>query len=295
MGSGSYTASDWNKLRASRSITSGSSERELFRNQELLDKFNPRFIGVRESRDNDEHPNSTPIAIGLDVTGSMGYLPAEIIKNGLNELMKKLYASKVIPDPQLMFAACGDYCDDAPLQVTQFESDIRIAEQLLELWLEGGGHGNYGEDYQLFWYFLGAHTDIDSMKKRNQKGFAFTIGDEPVHDTIYDYTFKKVFDEERPKMLTTEACEICEKKYNLFHININRHSGYGKEQIPGRTIQLDRECVKYIPEVIITVICKVLGKDPADILGDLDDKVKGIIETAIRNVQFEDIESVIKL
>ena len=141
MGSGSYTASDWNKLRASRSITSGSSERELFRNQELLDKFNPRFIGVRESRDNDEHPNSTPIAIGLDVTGSMGYLPAEIIKNGLNELMKKLYASKVIPDPQLMFAACGDYCDDAPLQVTQFESDIRIAEQLDKLWFEFGGGG----------------------------------------------------------------------------------------------------------------------------------------------------------
>ena len=127
---------------------------------------------MRESRDNDEHPNSTPIAIGVDVTGSMGYLSEEIVKNSLNELMKKLYASNVIPDPQLMFAAIGDaLADEAPLQVTQFESDIRIAEQLLELWLEAGG-GDGPEDYSLFWYFLANHTDTDSMKKRNEKGFA---------------------------------------------------------------------------------------------------------------------------
>ena len=108
MGRGSYTARDWERLRTARSITSDASAENLFKNTQMLDKFNPKFISVRESRDNDEHPNSTPIAIGVDVTGSMGYLSEEIIKNSLNELMKKLYASNVIPDPQLMFAAIGD-------------------------------------------------------------------------------------------------------------------------------------------------------------------------------------------
>ena len=287
MGCGSYRAGDWNKLRGSRGISNNSTERELFKETRMLDKFNPKFIKVRESRDNDEHPNSTPIAIGLDVTGSMGYLPAEIIKNGLNELMKKLYASNVIPDPQLMFAACGDYEDDAPLQVTQFESDIRIAEQLLELWLEGGGCGNGGEDYQLFWYFLGTHTDTDSMKKRNKKGYAFTIGDEPVHKTIYDYTFKEVFNENHEDMRTKEAQAICEEKYNLFHININ---GWYREQevIPNKTIQINMNEVKYIPEIIITTICKIEGVDPKEILGELDITTKKIIRKALRNVQFDE-------
>lgn len=291
MGCGSYTAHDWDKLKTSRGITNSSNERELFTNNMLLDKFNPQYINVRESRDNDEHPNSTPIAIGLDVTGSMGYLPAEIIKNGLNELMKKLYASQVIPDPQLMFAACGDYLDDAPLQVTQFESDIRIAEQLMELYLEGGSWGNGGEDYQLFWYFLGKHTDTDSMKKRNKKGYAFTIGDEPVHKVIHRETFKKVFNENHSTMLTTEAQAICEKMYNLFHINIKNWYNNTKEVIPGKTIQIDRNEVTYLPEIILTVICKIEGVDPTEILGDLDKNAEKIVNRAIKDINFgENIE-----
>ena len=291
MGCGSYTAHDWDKLKTSRGITNSSNERELFTNRTLLDKFNPYYINVRESRDNDEHPNSTPIAIGLDVTGSMGYLPAEIIKNGLNELMKKLYASQVIPDPQLMFAACGDYCDDAPLQITQFESDIRIAEQLMELYLEGGGWGNGGEDYQLFWYFLGKHTDTDSMKKRNKKGYAFTIGDEPVHKVIHRDTFKKVFNEVHPTMDTAEAQAICEEKYNLFHINIINWYGSTHEVVPGKTIQIDRNEVTYLPEIILTVICKIEGVDPTEILGDLDKNVEKIVNKAIKDINFgENIE-----
>ena len=295
MGSGSYTASDWSKLKTSRSITRDSDERELFKSKHCEDKFNPRFIGMRESRDNDEHPNSTPIAIGLDVTGSMGYLPAEIIKNGLNELMKKLYASQVIPDPQLMFAACGDYCDDAPLQVTQFESDIRIAEQLLELWLEGGGYGNGGEDYQLFWYFLAKHTDTDSMKKRNQKGFAFTIGDEPVHDVITPETFKKVFNEDAKTMATEEAQRLCEEKYHLFHIHIVDYYYGTQHVIPGRTIFIDKEGVSYIPEIIITTICRVKGINPAEILGDLDEKVRHIVDKSLASVQFDNYGNVIEV
>ena len=139
MGRGSYTAGDWARLKESRKLEK-SSVNEIFKAERMDDRFNPRFIDKREARDSEDHPNSTPIVIGVDVTGSMGYLSGEIIKNGLNELMKKLYSTNLVEDPQLMFAAIGDAKEDeAPLQVTQFESDIRIAEQLMDLWIEGAG------------------------------------------------------------------------------------------------------------------------------------------------------------
>jgi hypothetical protein len=286
MGCGSYTAHDWDKLKTAKAITRYSKANDLFKTDKFLDKFNPKFINVREARDNDEHPNSLPIAIGLDVTGSMGYLPEQIIKESLNELMKKLYASKVIPDPQLMFAAIGDVDDDAPLQVTQFESDIRIAEQLLELWLEGHG-GDYPEDYALLWYFLAKHTDTDSMKKRNKKGYAFTIGDAPNHDILYRSDIKEIFSDEDKDYEYLEVAEMCEEKYNLFHIMINGSDNV----IPGRTIYIDKHDIGYLPEIIITVICKIEGVDPAEILGDLDKNVEKIVNRAIKDINFgENIE-----
>lgn len=283
MGRGSYTAKDWDKLRTARKITTDSSADNLFQNRQMLDKFNPKFIGMRESRDNDEHPHSTPIAIGVDVTGSMGYLSEEIVKNSLNELMKKLYASNVIPDPQLMFAAIGDAdADDAPLQVTQFESDIRIAEQLLELWLEGRG-GDVPEDYSLFWYFLAKHTDTDSMKKRNEKGFAFTIGDAPNHDVLYGRSIERIFGDKQVQDMTKEQIvDETLKSYELFHINIT--SAVEKTVIDGRTINILKQDISLLPELIISVICKVKGLNRHDILGDLDPKVDKNLDKMMSNL-----------
>ena len=282
MGSGSYTAHDWDRLRKTRGITTDAGADNLFKNKTMLDKFNPKFISKRESRDNDEHPNSTPIAIGVDVTGSMGYLSEEIVKNSLNELMKKLYASNVIPDPQLMFAAIGDVGDAAPLQVTQYESDIRIAEQLLELWLAGRG-GDGPEDYSLFWYFLARHTDTDSMKKRQQKGFAFTIGDAPNHPKLSASAIKKIFgDDQKSDMTLQEVFEETEQSYYLFHINIT--SGGDRTVIDGRTINIRKDSVSLLPELIISVICKVKGLNRADILGDLSADVNRKIDGMMCNL-----------
>ena len=284
MGRGSYTATDWEKLKTSRSITSDARADNLFKNRQMLDKFNPKFIGMREARDNDEHPNSTPIAIGVDVTGSMGYLSEEIVKNSLNELMKKLYASNVIPDPQLMFAAVGDVTDQAPLQVTQFESDIRIAEQLLELWLEGKG-GDIPEDYSLFWYFLAKHTDTDSMKKRNKKGFAFTIGDASNHDMLKAADIKKIFGDDVQNDMTAESvADEALKTYELFHINLSTQMT--RTIINGRTVNITKSDVGLLPELIISIICKTKGINRRDILGDLDPKVEKNLDTMMSGLIF---------
>ena len=61
----------------------------------------------------------------------------------------------------------------------QFEADLRIADQLARLWLEGGGGGNRFESYNLPWYFAARRTSIDCFEKRGRKGYLFTVGDEP--------------------------------------------------------------------------------------------------------------------
>ena len=281
MGRGSYTASDWDKLRTTRGITSAATADNLFRNNRMLDKYNPRFINMRESRDNDEHPHSTPIAIGVDVTGSMGYLSEQIVKNSLNELMKKLYASNVIPDPQLMFGAIGDAKSDmAPLQVTQFESDIRIAEQLMELWIEGAG-GDSPEDYQLLWYFLAKHTDIDCFNKRGKKGFCFTIGDAAFHDSVTGGNIKAIFNDDAKLYRTSELAKMASEKYELFHIDLNAGKMSASKYIPGRVISVSPSEVKYLPEIIIAAIQLISGKNNDDILNGLDFSAKQVVSRAV--------------
>ena len=283
MGRGSYTASDWARLRESRKIDKGSVN-DIFRAERMDDRFNPRFIAKREARDCEEHPNSTPIAIGVDVTGSMGYLSEEIIKNSLNELMKKLYSTNLVEDPQLMFAAIGDAsADEAPLQVTQFESDIRIAEQLMDLWIEGSG-GDSPEDYQLLWYFVSRHTEIDSFSKRQKKGFCFTIGDAPFHQGLWSKEIKKIFGDDAKDIGTKKLAEEASEKYNLFHIDLNCGFESAAHYIPGRVLSMKPSEVRYLPEVIVAAIQLTNGMSRKDILGPLDFSAKRVVEEAIRRL-----------
>ena len=135
---------------------------------------------IRESRDNDEHPLSVPIATVFDCTGSMGYVPRTVQKK-LAGLFGLLLRKGYVQDPQIMIGAYGDaYVDSVPLQISQFESDNRIDDALDKLFLEGGGGGNMGETMSLAWYFLAHHTATDAWEKRGKKGYAFFIADEVV-------------------------------------------------------------------------------------------------------------------
>ena len=142
--------------------------------------MNPDGIVVRECRDSKEHPNAIPIQLYLDVTGSMGHIPHEMIKDGLPTLMGTL-TQRGVPDAALMFGAIGDHESDVwPLQVAQFEAgDAELDMWLTRTYLEGNGGGNAGESYLLAWYFAANHIKTDAFEKRKQKGFVITIGDEP--------------------------------------------------------------------------------------------------------------------
>ncbi|MCF4121333.1 hypothetical protein L1785_10095 [Antribacter sp. KLBMP9083] len=133
---------------------------------------------LRESRDSAEHAASLPIVVGFDSTGSMGSVP-RVVQQKLATLFGLLVDKGYATDPQVAVATYGDAtCDRVPLQVSQFESDNRIDENLDRLLLEGGGGGNDGETSNLLLYYLAHHTVTDAWEKRGRKGYVFLIADE---------------------------------------------------------------------------------------------------------------------
>ncbi|MBP5554253.1 MAG: hypothetical protein J6X94_05205 [Lachnospiraceae bacterium] len=286
MGRGSYTAADWNKLRNSRNIASAQSETEIFKSTSCDQRFDPKFIQTREARDSEDHPESLPIILGLDVTGSMGYLAKMVAQESLNETMMKLYSTNAVKDPALMFAAYGDVDDRSPLQVTQFESDIRIAEQLLDLWLENAGSGRVVPN--LLWYFAAKHTSLDSYEKRKKKGYIFTIGDhadcrkegEPGNlPELYERVFG-----EKVNMKVGDIVKAAEEKFEIFHLFLD--NGFAKAKnivsfLPGHTMVIRTDEIDCIPEIVISTIQMTEGMEFEETLKQWPEEKLPVVKRAL--------------
>ena len=285
MGFGSYSASDWSKLKSSRNLSNTQSVEEIFKRTACNPKFDPQFIGTRECFDSKEHPNTMPIVVGLDVTASMGYLAVEVATKALNEFIMKLYSTGAVEDPALMCAAYGDYEDISPLQVTQFESDIRIAEQLLELYFEN--HGNGEVVPTCLWEFLSRHTNIDAVNKRLKKGFLFTIGDSAnIRKDSVAETIKRVVGDDVPGA-TRESIldEVCQK-FHVFHIMIGGEGN--KDILVGKKMLISPSDIENIPEIIISAIQLQLGKPLNDVLAQWDPLSVSIVSSAVRQLSIAD-------
>jgi len=159
-----------------------------------LDPKTPNKAGkiVRESFDSDAHPNSLPIVVLLDVTGSMNTVPKEVIQQ-LPKLMAAL-VKQGIPDPHVLFGAIGDaYSDRVPVQFGQFEAGNELDESLSKFFLEGGGGGQNTESYELGMYFLNKNSVLDSLNKRNKKGYLFILGDELPYKNVNRHQVEQHF------------------------------------------------------------------------------------------------------
>jgi len=195
--------------------------------RKLHDSMNPKDVLVREACDSKEHPTTVPVQVYLDVTGSMREVPHEMIKDGLPTLIGNLIQNGV-KDVALMFGAIGDHeCDHAPLQIGQFESgDAEMDMWLERVWLEGGGGGNNGESYLLAWYFAGNHTRTDAFDKRGEKGFIFTIGDEPCLENLPVSAVKGIMGKTAVGQgnYTREALlKKALEQNHVYHIHVNHH------------------------------------------------------------------------
>ncbi|PAM95987.1 hypothetical protein B4N84_05425 [Flavobacterium sp. IR1] len=252
--------------RLSRAEAAGygkKSASEIFTQNSLRmahESMNPNGVVFREARDSEVHPNTVPIILGLDVTGSMGHIPHELIKEGLPKLMGGIIQGGV-PDPALLFLGIGDHeCDRYPLQVGQFES----GDQELDMWLtrtyiEGGGGGNMGESYLLAWYFAAFHTKTDAFDKRGQKGLLFTVGDEPGLKTLPASAIKEIMGQGQQTYTHLELLAEAQKKYDVYHISV-LHSGQAIDADVEWKALLGQNCLsiedhREIPNVIKKIIC----------------------------------------
>lgn len=223
MGGGSYSYST-SVTRASN-VYQSMDRSEVFTSTSLNPQMDIKNK-IRECVDSEEHPNAFPIIIGLDVTGSMGRIPYELITNSLPQIMKKIM-DEGIKDPQVCFLGIGDSrCDNVPLQVGQFESSDELMEKWLKLvYLEGHGGGNGGEDYGLAWYFAARCTSVDSFKKHGRKGVVITIGDEPIHMTISRNAIKELFGSAETNVNVIDILNEARSEWNIYHINVPDYSG----------------------------------------------------------------------
>ena len=294
MGYGSFKSSDWSSYTTSRGITHQSTYDQIYTSTSMKDNLNPRGITYRESCDSDDHPNSTPVILGLDITGSMGSLAATIAKESLKTLMEELYTKQPIPDPHVMFMAIGDaYTDRSPLQVSQFEADIRIAEQLSDIYFEGCGGGNGGESYLLAWYFAARHTKIDSFDKHNRKGFLFTIGDEPNHKVLTKEQIKRIIGDDVEADLTAEELltEVT-RQYEVFHLIVkDGEARYGsvtswKKLLDERAM----EVIDYtkIPEIVEATMEILNGRDADTVSRQWDGSTNMVVQNAVRGLSTVD-------
>lgn len=261
MGGGSWTTSNYvsysNTLgRATTKSTTGTitldsslNASQIYKSVRLDSMLNPLNV-TRECLDSDEHPETIPVILALDVTGSMGAAAAEVAKK-LNEIMTELYKSNEVKDVEFCIMAIGDFAyDNAPLQVSQFESDIRIAEQLDKVWFERGGGGNHSESYTAAWYFGVNHCRLDCWN-RGKKGIIITLGDEELNPYLPKYKVKEfIGDNVQDDIETKTLYEQAKEKFDIYHLAVDDNEtswrSYSREAVSTFKQYLDDEHFKIV-------------------------------------------------
>jgi hypothetical protein len=290
MGNATSSASVWSSY--SRANTAATPH-QTFKSHTLHESLDPALLkGPRESCDSPVNPASSPIAIFLDQTGSMAEIPQYMMSpDGMPIIFREVYTHKPVSDPHVMFGAIGDANtgEPAPLQVTQFEADIRLVDQLKNFWLVGNGGGNGSESYPLAWHFCAQHTAIDSFSKRGRKGFLWTIGDDAPPPSLTPLNFARVY---VPGFYTMSSAaqqdamaafseltlqqlyDMANRQWHVFHITV-RH-GYGdnaRVEAAWKAILGERALVtddyRVLSEIIVSTMRMVAG-------ADLDTAVSGL-------------------
>ena len=243
--------------------SSYTNSSQAFKSYKLDKAMNPKNV-IRECCDSDEHPMTIPIILALDVTGSMGSTAIEVQKK-LNPIMVEIY--KRVKDAEIMVMAIGDLAyDNSPIQLSQFESDIRIAENLDKIYFENGGGGNDYESYTAAWYMGLKHCKLDCWK-RGKKGLIITMGDESINpylpaEQLNDATGDTCQDDVETPKLFKEAS----KKFDIYHISVESRS------YPDQTRER-------------STFAKVIGEQHALVssVDKISDKIINIVEDFAKN------------
>ena len=295
MGGGRWSDSDW-KSYSTIHVASKSKVEDIYTSKSIVNDLDPKNIKIRESRDSADNPKSTALIVGLDVTGSMGNVLDAMARQGLKTLAEEVYNRKPIVDPHMMFMGIGDAeaGDEAPLQVTQFEADIRIAEQLTKIYLEGHGGGNSYESYILAWYFASMHTSIDCFEKRDKKGYIFTIGDEQPTPYLRGQDIERVFGykPQFDKITAEDLLTMVSRQYDVYHIMVEEGNHFrrsGDKVVKQWTDLLGQRAIrlsdhKKLGEVIVSTIQIAEGESVDKVVSSWDGSTSVVVAKAIESL-----------
>lgn len=293
MGYRAPEANDWKDFKR-KHIEHAKTVDDIFTSRTMKAAYNPREIKIRESCDSPGNPESDAIIIGCDITGSMDRILDQVIRTVLPNLFTDIYERKPVPYPHLLAMGIGDVeaGDRAPLQTTQFESDIKIAEQLKEIYLERGGGGNNYESYALAWYFAGYYTRIDCFEKRRKKGFLFTMGDEEPTPYLTKRDITKVFGSanmQSDKLTQEELLQLATRQYHVYHLMLTEGFNYSntvKEKwtrLLGQNAMLVDDYRK-IGEIITSTLQMHAGVSKEEIIKSWDGSTAVVVEKAISHL-----------
>lgn len=278
MGSGSFSSTSFYDYSRStgKSVdtNSGRVSGQEYKARSMDALLNPKNV-TRECCNSEEHPNTVPVILALDVTGSMGAACKETAE-ALGVIMTDLY--KKFKDVQIMVMGIGDLAyDRAPIQISQFESDVRIAEWLDKIYMEHGGGGNGYESYTAAWYMGSRHCKLDCWNQ-GRKGIIITMGDEPLNPYLPAAPLNAATGDhvEGKGIETTELYKEAIKKYDIFHIAIeDRSSSYD-----------------YYKEHVDDSFKKVLGERYfVSTIQKLGDTICKCIENSVENKSIPDMSS----
>lgn len=243
MGNGNWSSSLYKSASVSRKLSGikdfayhaqmDDTPRDQWKAHEDLNPLNiiKSINHVRESRDSKEHPLSNAVLVFIDVTGSLQEVP-KIAQAKLGSLMTYLIMKSGLTDPQVLIGGLGDaVCDNVPLQISQFESNNLVDEQLRKLVLEGGGGGQRTESYEAVLYFAARLTSIDCFEKRGKKGYLFIAGDEAPHDIFSAEHIYKLFGIKAEAVSTKQLFAEAMEKYEIFYVMPNMTQYYKDEKI----------------------------------------------------------------
>lgn len=289
MGYSSWNSSAWNSYAANN--VQGKTTQQIYSARSVSPKYDVKNITVRESRDSAANPNSTPIIIALDSTGSMNDVIHSAIAN-LGTLFAEIIQRQPVSDPHIMAMFFDDlFVHDYPLQATQFESDVVIADQLTELMITGNGGGNGSESSNLPLYFAATRTDCDAFAK-GRKGFLFTIGDDGVPPPLTPTQIRSIFgpDAEATGDLSYEALlQMVRPNWEVFNINVKH--GYttqaGRDRVDEawervlgeRAIPLSD--ISKLAEVITATLEVVGGKDLDTVVNSYSGSTALVVRNAV--------------
>ena len=292
------TSDSYSSFKKTRNISNQSSFSDIYKSTKTKSDYLPKNV-IRESRDSDKHPNSTAVIFGIDSTGSMSRIYEEVAKR-FETAVVEVFERLPVPDPQIMFAAIDDvqakYNID-PLQVTQFEVDNKIAEQLFDLYYTGCGCCNGFESYQLIWYFASRHTSIDCYEKRKKKGILITVGDDGYQPKLLADDIKNIFgDTDVHDMSAKELLDEVNKKYEVYHICLEQGGSYResdyeewKKLIGSHALKLSD--YQKLPELLVSILEVYGGKSVTDVANTWDGSTSVVIRDTLGELANQSVGS----